>query len=109
MALRPHFEQSLVSSMQKCPFSLATNGSNDTGLQKMNPVTIRIFDEEHGIVATHFLDMCLTSGTGLATSGAIFDAIDGALQSRQIPWSQCIGQCIFEILIYCFFSACAHC
>lgn len=94
MALRPHFEKLLVASMKKNPFSLATDGSNDTGLQKMNPVTIRIFDEEEGIVATRFLDMCLTSGTGSATSGAIFDAVDGALQSRQIPWSQCIGKCV---------------
>lgn len=43
MALRPHFEQSLVSSMKKSPFSLATDGSNDTGLKKMKTVTIRIF------------------------------------------------------------------
>lgn len=92
MALRPHFEKLLVSVMKQSPFSLATDGSNDTGLQKMNPVTIRIFDEQNGIVGTRFLDMCLTSGTGSATARAIFDAIDGALDSRDIPWSQCIGQ-----------------
>lgn len=92
MALRPHFEQSLVSLMRENPFSLATDGSNDNGLQKMNPVTIRIFDEEHGVVATRFLDMCLTPGTASATADSIFNAVDEALESRQIPWSQCIGQ-----------------
>lgn len=57
---------------------------NDTGLQKMNPVTVRIFDEEHGVVGTRFLNMCLTSGTGSATPGAIFNGIGGALHSRDI-------------------------
>ena len=44
MALRPHFEESLVSHMRGNPFSLAIDGSNDNGLEKMNPVTVRIFE-----------------------------------------------------------------
>ena len=91
MALRPHFEEALVSHMRGNPFSLAIDGSNDNGLKKMNPVTVRIFDPDQGRVSTRFLDMCLTSGTGSATAASIFEAMDGALQSREIPWGNCVG------------------
>eukprot|EP00118_Oscarella_pearsei_P009420 m.54316 g.54316 ORF g.54316 m.54316 type:complete len:171 (+) comp34346_c0_seq6:639-1151(+) len=81
-ALRPFFEAELVEEMKNAPFSLVIDGSNDNGLQKMNPVTVRIFDsKELHCVTTKFLDMCLTAGTGSATS----------LESREIPWSNCVG------------------
>ena len=44
--------------MKEEPFSLAIDGSNDNGLQKMNPMTVRIFDVSHGRISTKFLDMC---------------------------------------------------
>ena len=58
-ALHSHFEEVLVEHMKKEPYSLAIDGSNDNGLQKMNPVTVRIFDKTHGCVRMYFLDMCL--------------------------------------------------
>ena len=64
MALRPYFESILVVHMKEHPFALAIDGSNDNSLQKMNPLTVHIFDVESGFVSTKlFLDMCLTSGT----------------------------------------------
>jgi hypothetical protein len=30
--------------------------------------------------------ICLTSGTGSATAASIFEALDGAPQTREIPW-----------------------
>ena len=77
--------------MRDNPFALAIDGSHDSGLEKMNPVTVRIFDPNQGHAATRFLDMCLTSGSGSATAAAIFKAMDGALQSRNIPWVNCVG------------------
>ena len=47
-ALQPYFEQVLVTQMKSQPFTLAIDGSNDTGLRKMNPLTVRIFDSESG-------------------------------------------------------------
>ena len=91
MALRPHFESVLVAHMKEHPFALAIDGSNDTGLQKMNPLTVRIFDLESGFVCTKFLDMCLTSGTDAGTAEKIFEAMEDALISRDIPWENCIG------------------
>ena len=37
--------------MKTSYFSIATDGSNDQGLEKMNPVTVRIFDmNQHKVV-----------------------------------------------------------
>ncbi|KAK1880620.1 N-(5'-phosphoribosyl)anthranilate isomerase [Dissostichus eleginoides] len=43
-AVAPHFKKELVMKMRENPFTLVTDGSNDTGLAKMNPLTVRIFD-----------------------------------------------------------------
>lgn len=80
-----------MAHMKEHPFAIAIDGSNDTGLQKMNPITVRIFDRESGLVSTKFLDMCLTSGTNAGTAKKIFEAMDEALSSRNIPWENCIG------------------
>lgn len=56
-ALAKELQASLIDSMKRNPFSLDTDGSNDTGLQKMNPLTVRIFDANRGCVTTRFLDV----------------------------------------------------
>ena len=90
-ALRPFLESVLIAQMKSQPFALAVDGSNDTGLQKMNPLTVRIFDYDDGVVSTKFLDMCLTSGMNAGTAEGIFNAVDTALHSRDIEWNHCIG------------------
>ena len=35
-SLAPHFKAALVNAMKVQPFSVAVDGSNDTGLEKMN-------------------------------------------------------------------------
>ena len=82
MALQPFLESVLVAQMKSQPFALAIDGSNDNGLQKMNPLTVRIFDNENGVVCTKFLDMCLTSGMNAATAEGIYNAMDNALSVR---------------------------
>ena len=58
----------------------------------MNPITVRICDPDNGhVCTTNYLDICLTSGTGLAKVAMIFKALDDALQARDIPWTDCIG------------------
>ena len=61
-SLAPFFKKSLIESMRSGPFSIAIDGSNDTGIEKMNPITVRYFDEDEGRVQTRFFDMCLTKG-----------------------------------------------
>lgn len=61
-SLGPHFKLALVDAMKSGPFSIAVDGSNDNGLEKLNPLTVRLIDSESGKVVTHLLDMCLTTG-----------------------------------------------
>ena len=76
-ALAKELQASLIDIMKHNPYSLATDGSNYTGLQKMNPLTVRIFDTNRGCVTTRFLDMCLTSAS---TAEAMFSKIDETIQ-----------------------------
>lgn len=41
-ALAPYFKASLLEAMKNEPYSLTVDGSNDNGLQKMNPLTVQI-------------------------------------------------------------------
>ena len=65
----------------------------------MNPLTVRVFDDSRGCVCTRFLDMCLTSGTDAGTAAKIFEAMDAALQSRDIPWVNFIGLSVDNISV----------
>ena len=44
--------------MKNAPYSLATDGLNDNGLKKMNPLTVQIYDVNLRRVKTSLLDMC---------------------------------------------------
>ena len=43
--------------MKFAPFLLANDGSNDNGEEKMNPLTVRFFDESTGMVAVQLLNV----------------------------------------------------
>ena len=45
-AVASYFKEQLVSLMIDNPFSMAIDGGHDSGLTKINPVTIRIFDQK---------------------------------------------------------------
>ena len=74
--------------MKSTPFSLAIDGSSDTGIEKMNPLTIRVYDDSRGIVHTQILDMCMSSD---ATAEGIFSKMQEALEKHEIPWNNCVG------------------
>ena len=48
--------------MKTGPFSISVDGSNDSGMEKMNPMTVRLYCKTEGKVVTRFLDMCTTTG-----------------------------------------------
>ncbi|XP_041482851.1 uncharacterized protein LOC121429723 isoform X2 [Lytechinus variegatus] len=89
-ALAPYFHHQLVKQLREQPFSLSTDGSNDTGLEKMNPMTVKLFDINQGVVY-RFLDMCTTSGSAAATAQTIFSKMDEVFSSEEIPWHNCIA------------------
>ena len=59
-SLAPYFRQQTVVIMKTDFCSLSTDDSNDSGLEKMNPLTVRLFDINTNMVGTRFLDMCCT-------------------------------------------------
>ena len=71
-AIAPHFLRETMNIMKCSPYSLLTDGSKDTGLEKMNPLTVKIFDVNTGRVESQFLDMCTTEGTDSAMAASIF-------------------------------------
>ena len=42
-AITPFYRHKLVTAMKTTPFSQAIDGSSDTGIEKMNPLIIRIY------------------------------------------------------------------
>ena len=45
--------------MKSGPSFLSINESNDTGLEKVNPITVHLYDIKLRMVVTRFLDMCI--------------------------------------------------
>ena len=88
-AVAPTLINDLLSSMRSHPFSICIDGSNDTELEKMNPITVRIYDATSNMVVTRFLDMCTTTG---ATAEAIYNTMNvrlGSLLNCPNPWMLC--------------------
>ena len=40
----------IVSMLSQLYYTLAIDGSNDTGISKMNPLTVRLYDSQHGLI-----------------------------------------------------------
>ena len=58
----------------------------------MNPATIRIFDMSRSkTVATHFFDMCITSGQDAAKAESVFRSMESKLRDDGIPWSHVVS------------------
>ncbi|KAJ4939407.1 hypothetical protein JOQ06_028856 [Pogonophryne albipinna] len=85
----PYFMDELVKNLCDHPFSLATDGSNDTGREKLNPLTVKIWSSQ-GVIQ-RFLDMGLTSGTSCGTAEAIFNKRNEVLEGHSIPWANCVA------------------
>ena len=54
-AIAPLLRDELVAQMKVEPFSLSVDASSDTGLSKMNPLTVRIHDATSKVVLQKFL------------------------------------------------------
>ena len=91
-AFGTHCHDFIVQHCQNYPCSCGTDGSNDTGIQKMNPVSIRIYDANTSkVVINHFYNMCLTEGEHGATAESIFAAMANNFDLDNIPFQNCVS------------------
>ena len=72
-AIAPSYQQVLVEAMRNGPYSMAIG---DNGVEKMNPLTVRVINADSGMVHTQFLDMCLSLSTAEGIFSKMQDALD---------------------------------
>ena len=91
-AFAPHCREYLIQHCKSHPFSVVTDGSNDTGLEKMNPVCLQIFHVNRSKkVISHFLNMRFTSGKNASAAACIFDKINEKYTECGLPWENCVS------------------
>ena len=62
--------------MQELPLSIMFNASTDSGLTKMYPITVRIFDINYSHGMTKFFDMNLIEGANTCNAVAMFSSAE---------------------------------
>lgn len=70
-AIGPEYLKIAEDAMKTDPFSICTDGSNDNGLYKMNPMLIHVMTSDG--MQSQLLDMGLTEGS---TAVVLFDKMD---------------------------------
>ena len=75
--------------MNSGSYSLDTDGSNDESvIEKLNPVLIRLFDSNKEKVSVQLLDMGACKN---GTTEALFNNIDSILKENKINWENCVA------------------
>ena len=62
-----------------------------TGLQKMFPVTVRIFDVNFNHMMKKFFDMNFPEGRDAPTAVNMFDSVNNLFERYNVQWDHCIG------------------
>ena len=70
-----NFFQELNTNMQKLPFSMMLDASNDTGLFKMFSITVCIFDANFGRVIAKFYDINYMKGRDASTAQVLIQSV----------------------------------
>ncbi|GFR78928.1 connexin 27.5 [Elysia marginata] len=80
-------QEDLLKALRTRPFTVSTDGSNDQGALKQFPLIVRTVIG--GEVNSFLLSVpCIT---GSATGENIFNAVDSAFKTHNIPWDQCLA------------------
>ena len=75
--LQPYYHKQIIDHCKNHSFTVGHDGSNNTGVQKMNPIAVRIFDINRSkTVSEHFCSMCLTDGENAGKAYKIFEMIE---------------------------------
>ena len=91
-ALGPHCHEYEVNHIRTHLLSLGIDGSRDTDGEKMNSMTVRIFDiNGPKTVSSHFYNMCVTSGRDASKADTIFKVVQTKMEDDNIEWSQAVS------------------
>ena len=77
--------------MAQSPFSITLDESDDTGLQKMYPITIRIFDINFHRIMKKLFGMNFLERTDAPTAVSMFDSMNNLFERYNIQWDHCMG------------------
>ena len=81
-------EKNLTERMQMGPYTISTDGSNDAS-SKQYPLVVRTLDPMSGMVHSELLSLPVC--TEASTGENIFLLLDKELESRSIPWENCLA------------------
>ena len=90
-AVAPSLLSSVTEMLKSKPFSISVDGSNDSGLKKINPLAVKIFDVTRQKVLFNLLDICTTSGENAACSETITSAINSSFIKHSLSWSNVVA------------------
>ena len=76
-----------MEKVQVQPFALSIDGTNGTGVEKMNHLTVRIYNASSKQVYIYCLDMCISTGQGAGTAESIFQKNE-TLILHNISWTK---------------------
>ena len=84
--LGSHYQKELISDLRSTLFSIMLDGSNDTGLANMFPITVRVFDINFNRVMTKFLDMKVMEGKDVSIAAVMFKSVDDLFSKFDLHW-----------------------
>ena len=87
-ALAPAVNSEVIHNCQTSPFTRLCDGGNDQWDRKYFAIMVKYWDKKLCTVVTRFLAMSVCN---VATAQALFDAMEGELNSHSIPWCNVIG------------------
>ena len=84
-------KEELVSAVRTEPFSIMLDASSDTGLYKMFPITVRIFDTNFDRIKAKFLDMNMPLGPNASMAAFEFNSIEELFTRFELSWKNVTG------------------
>ena len=85
IAFQLYYHKQIIDYCKNHPFTVGHD--SDTGVQKMNPIAVSIFDFNRSQTVTeYFYSKCLTDSENARKAYKIFEKIDSIFQSDGIPW-----------------------
>ena len=86
-----YFVEELKQGMQENPSRIMLDGNNETGLQKMYPITVRIYEVRFNQIMTRFFDMGLLEGSTASTAESMLASVAEQFNDHNFSWDYCVA------------------